>query len=64
MEELDTLFELAMDIEKNPEKYADRCAGKKIATCFYEASTRTRLVGRKGTVPLITGAAFDNGYGD
>ena len=32
-----------MDIEKNPEKYADRCAGKKIATCFYEASTRTRL---------------------
>ena len=43
VEELDTLFELAMDIEKNPEKYADRCAGKKIATCFYEASTRTRL---------------------
>ena len=43
VEELDTLFELAMDIGKNPEKYADRCAGKKIATCFYEASTRTRL---------------------
>lgn len=43
VEELDTLFELAMDIEKNPEKYADRCAGKKIATCFYEASTRTCL---------------------
>ena len=42
VEELDTLFELAMDIEKNPEKYADRCAGKKIATCFYEASTRDR----------------------
>ncbi len=43
VEELDALFELAMDIEKNPAKYADKCAGKKIATCFYEASTRTRL---------------------
>lgn len=43
VEELDKLFELAMDIEKNPEKYANKCAGKKIATCFYEASTRTRL---------------------
>lgn len=43
VEGLDKLFELAMDIEKNPEKYADKCAGKKIATCFYEASTRTRL---------------------
>lgn len=43
VEELDKLFELAMDIEKNPEKYADKCTGKKIATCFYEASTRTRL---------------------
>lgn len=43
VEELDKLFELAMDIEKNPDKYADKCAGKKIATCFYEASTRTRL---------------------
>lgn len=43
VEELDRLFELAMDIEKNPEKYADKCVGKKIATCFYEASTRTRL---------------------
>lgn len=43
VEELDKLFELAMDIEKNPAKYAAKCAGKKIATCFYEASTRTRL---------------------
>lgn len=43
VEELDELFELAMDIEKNPDKYAHKCAGKKIATCFYEASTRTRL---------------------
>ena len=42
-EELDALFDLADDIEKNPEKYAHICAGKKLATCFYEPSTRTRL---------------------
>ncbi|MCR5655322.1 MAG: aspartate carbamoyltransferase [Lachnospiraceae bacterium] len=43
VEELDKLFDLANDIEKNPEKYAKKCAGKKLATCFYEPSTRTRL---------------------
>lgn len=42
-QELDMLFELADDIERNPEKYAHSCAGKKLATCFYEPSTRTRL---------------------
>lgn len=42
-EELDRLFDLANDIEKHPEKYAHACAGKKLATCFYEPSTRTRL---------------------
>lgn len=42
-EELDRLFDLAEDIKKNPEKYAHICAGKKLATCFYEPSTRTRL---------------------
>ncbi|MBP3458770.1 MAG: aspartate carbamoyltransferase [Lachnospiraceae bacterium] len=42
-EELDRLFDLANDIEKNPEKYAKKCKGKKLATCFYEPSTRTRL---------------------
>lgn len=41
--ELDDLFELADDIERDPEKYAHICAGKKLATCFYEPSTRTRL---------------------
>lgn len=41
--ELDRLFDLANDIEKNPEKYAKKCKGKKLATCFYEPSTRTRL---------------------
>lgn len=42
-EELDKLFDLANDIEANPAKYAHACDGKKLATCFYEPSTRTRL---------------------
>ncbi len=43
VEELDRLFDLATDIKNNPEKYAHKCDGKKLATCFYEPSTRTRL---------------------
>ena len=43
VEELDKLLTLANDIEKNPEKYAHVCDGKKLATLFYEPSTRTRL---------------------
>ena len=43
VEELDTLLDLASDIESHPDKYAHACAGKKLATCFYEPSTRTRL---------------------
>lgn len=43
VEELDQLFVLAGDIEKKREKYAHACDGKKLATCFYEPSTRTRL---------------------
>ena len=43
VQELDQLFDLAFDIEKNPAKYAHACEGKKIATLFYEPSTRTRL---------------------
>ena len=43
VEELDELLTLANDIEKNPQKYAHACEGKKLATCFYEPSTRTRL---------------------
>lgn len=43
VEELDKLLELGSDIEKNPEKYAHACDGKKLATLFYEPSTRTRL---------------------
>lgn len=43
VEELNKLFDLANDIEHNPSKYAHACEGKKLATCFYEPSTRTRL---------------------
>ena len=43
VEELDRLFETARDIEGNMPKYAHACEGKKLATCFYEPSTRTRL---------------------
>ncbi|MDR2043056.1 MAG: aspartate carbamoyltransferase [Clostridium sp.] len=42
-EELDRLFDLAGDIERNPAKYAHACEGRILATCFYEPSTRTRL---------------------
>ena len=42
-EELDQIFDLANDIERNPVKYAHACDGKILATCFYEPSTRTRL---------------------
>lgn len=43
VEELDQILDLANDIEANPEKYAHACDGKKLATLFYEPSTRTRL---------------------
>ena len=43
VDELDKLLDLANDIEKYPNKYAHACEGKKLATLFYEPSTRTRL---------------------
>ncbi len=43
VEELDQLFDLANAIEADPAKYAHACEGRKLATCFYEPSTRTRL---------------------
>lgn len=43
VQELDELMNVALDISKNPKKYAEVCHGKKIATLFYEPSTRTRL---------------------
>ena len=43
VEELDDLIATAKDIAANPEKYRDSCKYKKLATLFYEPSTRTRL---------------------
>ena len=43
LEEIDSLIETALDIIENPAKYADKCRGKKLATLFFEPSTRTRL---------------------
>lgn len=43
VEELSKLMDIANDMEKYPEKYSSLCHGKKLATLFYEPSTRTRL---------------------
>lgn len=43
VEELDELISVANDIIGNPDKYADACKRKKLATLFFEPSTRTRL---------------------
>ena len=43
VEELDELIDTALDIIDNPQKYAHICNGKKLATLFFEPSTRTRL---------------------
>ena len=42
-QEIDELIEVAKDIIADPVKYSEKCKGKKLATLFYEASTRTRL---------------------
>ena len=41
--EIDTMMDVALDIVNNPAAYSEKCKGKKLATLFYEASTRTRL---------------------
>ena len=43
VEEIDNLIEVAKDIIANGEKYSHKCSGKKLATLFFEPSTRTRL---------------------
>ena len=43
VEEVDELIQTAVDISENPKKYSDVCRGKKLATLFFEPSTRTRL---------------------
>ncbi len=42
-DELDELIGTALDIIENPEKYENACKGKKLATLFFEPSTRTRM---------------------
>ena len=42
-EELEQLMDLADDMKEHPDKYSESCRGKKLAPCFYEPSTRTRL---------------------
>ena len=42
-EEIDELVSTASDIIANPKKYSEKCHGKKLATLFFEPSTRTRL---------------------
>lgn len=42
-EEIDEMIDTANDIISNPEKYAEKCKRKKLATLFFEPSTRTRL---------------------
>ena len=42
-EEVDVLIQTANDIIANPAKYSEKCRGKKLATLFFEPSTRTRL---------------------
>ena len=41
--EIDELISVALDIIANPKKYSEKCHGKKLATLFFEPSTRTRL---------------------
>lgn len=43
VQEIDGLISVALDIIDNPQKYARSCEGKKLATLFFEPSTRTRL---------------------
>ena len=43
VEEIDEMIEVAKDIIADPQKYAHKCDGKKLATLFFEPSTRTRL---------------------
>ena len=43
LEEVDGLIRTACDIDENPDKYKEACKGKKLATLFFEPSTRTRL---------------------
>ena len=51
-EELEKILDLASDIEKDPKKYAHLCDDKRLATLFYEPSTRTRLSFEAAMIPV------------
>ena len=53
-DELQEVIDLALDIIDNPAKYAEACKGKKLATLFYEPSTRTRLSFTSAMMELAT----------
>ena len=63
LRELEQLMDTAEDIIRNPAAYSERCRGKKLATLFFEPSTRTRLsfeaamYALGGNVLSVTGAA-------
>ena len=63
LRELEQLMDTAEDIIRNPAAYSERCRGKKLATLFFEPSTRTRLSFEAamyelgGNVLSVTGAA-------
>ena len=65
-EEIQNLIDTAQDIVAQPEKYASACAGKKLATLFFEPSTRTRLSFEAamyelgGNVLAVPGAALSS----
>lgn len=67
-QELNGLLAIAQDIAENPEIYAHACEGKKLATLFFEPSTRTRLsfesamLGLGGHVLTVTDAANSSTY--
>ena len=54
VEELDTLLDLAQDIEAHPDKYAHACDGKKLATLFYEPDVYKRQVFSTSVISTIS----------
>ena len=59
VEEIDQVLSLAEQIRENPEHYAHVAEGKKLATLFYEPSTRTRLISPLGPrMVTVSSAAY------
>ena len=58
VEEVEQVLDLAKDIEMNPKKYAHACDGKKIATLFYEPSTRRPFSAAAGRSSIRRGRFY------